>query len=220
MLNILFPRACVICRARLVPAEPWICLKCQFELPMACFHRTNDPFMKDRFYGRVRVSAATALFYFQKAGATQRLIHLIKYKGLQELGGHLGDWLGSELAEDPNYNDTDLVLPVPLHPRKQRKRGYNQVQRFATQLSKQIGGSIREDILVRTKYTPSLVFKGRHNRSGSQNPFSIREGNCLKDLKILVADDILTTGTTLEHCINAIWKYKPAQVRVATMATA
>lgn len=187
---------------------------------MACYHRTNDPHLKDRFYGRAQVAAATALFHFQKAGPTQRLIHLIKYKGLQELGGHLGDWLGSELAEDLNYNDTDLVLPVPLHPRKQRKRGYNQVQRFATQLSKQLNSSIREDILVRNLNTSSLVFKGRHSRSGGQNPFSIRHGNSLKDLKILVVDDIITTGTTLEHCIDAICKYKPAEVRVATMATA
>lgn len=215
-MDLFFPRCCPCCNNKLLKHETDICVWCLHALPLACHHRNNDPEMSDRFYGRVRVTQATALLQFQKAGATQKLLHCIKYKGRQQLGAWLGAWLGEELCQTA-YLQTDMVIPVPLHYRKLRKRGYNQVDRFARQLAKSLDASFADHLLIRSMDTHSSVFKGRHKRASALNPFGLTQPKDLHNKAILLVDDITTTGMTLEHCASLIWAGKPRAVRFATM---
>lgn len=216
MIDLFLPRICPCCSRRLLKHERSICLWCIHELPLACHHRTEDEAMKNRFYGRVRLTAATALLHFQKQGDTQKLLHLLKYRGKQKIGAFLGGWLGEELTTTA-FAQTDLVIPVPLHKRKLRKRGYNQVSRFAQKLALALDADYREDLLVRKSYTRSSVFKGRMRRAAVKNPFGIVQKELLKGKAILLVDDVITTGATLSHCATLVWTAKPHSLRMATM---
>lgn len=216
MIDLFLPRACPCCGQRLLKHEHCICLWCLHELPLACHHRTADLEMKHRFFGRVHLTAATALLQFQKQGYTQRLLHQLKYRGNQQIGSYLGNWLGEELT-DTGYARTQLVVPVPLHKRKLRKRGYNQVSNFAKKLALALDADYREDLLVRKNYTRSSVFKGRIRRVATKNPFAISRKQPILEKVVLLVDDVITTGTTLEHCASLIWTAKPSELRMATM---
>ena len=172
--------------------------------------------MFDRFYGRLRLSAATALLEFQKEGATQKLLHRLKYRGQQRIGKYLGNWLGEELRLT-QYKQTEVVVPVPLHKRKKRLRGYNQVASFAKALAKKLNAQYLDQVLIRTQYSRSSVFKSRKARSTVANPFKIERAELIKNKVVLLVDDVTTTGMTLEHCGSLMWEGKLAELRLATM---
>ncbi|WP_244593038.1 ComF family protein [Pukyongia salina] len=176
--------------------------------------------MKKIFYGRIPLENATSLLLFQKKGITQQLLHNLKYRGQQEIGTFLGTWLGSELAEHPDYKGVDLVIPVPLHRKKRRIRGYNQVSHFAIEIANKLGADYSESILQKKTGTRSQVFKNRLTRSQTHQIFELRETDLLKGKHVLVVDDIVTTGATLENCALALIKNGDVRVSFATMAMA
>ena len=220
MLNLLFPRVCSTCKSTLSKNETVLCVSCRHDLPIVCHHRTGSTAMKDIFYGRFAIEHATALLQFQKKGITQELIHNLKYRGQKEISSFFGSWLGSELSENSNYSQCELVIPVPLHKQKLKKRGYNQVTGFGTELAKALRIEYREDILVKISKTNSQVFKKRFTRFNSEEIFTVQNEDYIQNKHILLVDDIVTTGATMENCALQLLKNSNAKLSLAAIAIA
>lgn len=220
MLNLIFPKVCNGCNAKLLQAELVICTICRHKLPMACHHRNDDITMKNIFFGRIPVENATALLHFSKQGIVQQLLHNLKYRRQEEISGFLGKWLGAELAEGRQFRDIDIVLPVPLHKSKKRSRGYNQVSGFGMAIATALKVPYREDLLLRPVKGNTQAFFRRMMRFEQQQLFQIRDDHVLEGKHVLIVDDIVTTGATIEQCANEILKCKNTKVSAATMAIA
>ncbi len=220
MLNLLFPKICHGCSEVLQSTENVLCTACRHELPLAAHHLSGSDSMKGIFYGRVPVENATALLRFQKKGITQRLLHNLKYRGQQEISDFLGEWLGAELAENEDFKKIDVVIPVPLHKKKLRIRGFNQVAGFGKQIARSLGVEFREDILLKITKTRSQVLKKRLTRFQSEQIFSLDHADLLYNKHVLLVDDIVTTGATLENCATQLMNKTNARLSLATMAIA
>ncbi|PQB05649.1 ComF family protein [Aureitalea marina] len=220
MLDFLFPRVCHGCETVLYPEENVLCLYCLSKLPILAHHRYQDKQMELFFYGRLRLKYATSLVRFEKKGLTQRLLHKLKYHGKQQIGAFFGKWMGSELACTHLYNQIDLVVPVPLHPKKLRKRGYNQVERFAQEIAGQLRAAYEPTILKREGRRTSQVFRSRSARMLDETTFHVRDGAHLEGKHVLLVDDIITTGMTLELCGKELLKLNPSSLSLVTIAIA
>ncbi len=198
-----------------------LCTSCRHELPLTDFHRYNDPAIKKVFYGRLDINQATALFYFEKRGPVQELMHNLKYRGHDDISGFLGNWLGEDLKTIPSYNSVDVVIPIPIHPKKLKIRGYNQVSGFGKALAKHLCSDYRDDVLLKSKNTKTQVFKGRFTRSDEVlDAFSVVIDSSLEGKHLLLCDDILTTGATLESCALQLLKIPNIKLSLAVMAIA
>ena len=221
LIDIFFPKVCYACNNLLHDNELYICTTCRHDLPVTNFHFNQDKTVENIFYGRCQIEKATALLWFEKKGITQRLIHNLKYRGFEEIGQFLGDWLGNELNSSGYYKNIDAVIPVPLHKKKQRKRGYNQVTIFGKQIAKALQAEFMEDVLIKTTNTNSQVHKNRISR-WFNNPEVFKASNIEKiaNKHILLVDDLITTGATLESCILVLQKAPHVKISIATMAVA
>ncbi|QAA82153.1 ComF family protein [Aequorivita sp. H23M31] len=219
MLNVLFPKVCEGCGEMLSSTENLLCLLCRHQIPLTNFHKLDDTSLKNKFYGRFPLINATALFHFQKRGLTQELLHNLKYRGRKELSFLFGAWLGAELAENQKFNKVTMVIPVPLHKQKLKKRGYNQVEGFGIELAKALQVPYRDDILVKVSKTGSQVFKTRILRFEMEEMFLNQKIEEVTDQHILLVDDIVTTGATLEKCALQLLKGEGVKISIATIAT-
>ncbi len=220
MLNLLFPRVCVGCKEQLLKGEELLCLDCIHSLPIASFHKTGSEMLKDKFYGRFLAKNATALIYFQKRGLTQELLHNLKYRGKKEISSFFGKWLGAELAEYSQYKEIEMVIPVPLHKQKLKKRGFNQVEGFGKEIALALNVPYRDDILIKISKTGSQVFKTRILRFEAEELFHTQNLGEIKNKHILLVDDIITTGATLEKCALQLLKGENVKISIATIAIA
>ncbi len=176
--------------------------------------------MKTIFYGKFPVLEATAIIKFQKRGITQELLHNLKYRGQKQISSFFGKWLGAELSEIPHYQTIDMVIPVPLHKQKLKKRGYNQVEGFGVEIAKILDVPYYDDILIKISKTKSQVFKQRFTRFQSEEIFSLNKPQLIANKHILLVDDIVTTGATLENCALQLLKNTQAKLSLATIAIA
>ena len=219
LLNLFFPEACLGCRDYLNDNEIYICTSCRHELPVTNFHFDNNDAIKKVLYGRAKLEHATALLHFSKKSIVQQLMHNLKYRGYEDIGLFLGQWLGAELKTIKEYNTIDVVVPVPLHKSKFRKRGYNQVTKFGITIAEALEAEFNSSTLIKTTATRTQVFKSRLKRSSDSNAiFAIIEKQNLKGKHILLVDDIITTGATVEHCVNVLLTIEDVKISVATMA--
>ena len=221
LVNLFFPKICYACLNLLEDNQDTICLHCRHDLPVTNFHFNNDDTVLKVFYGRVKVEYATALFRFEKKSSVQQLIHGLKYKGYEKVGYVLGDWLGGELKAIEDYKDVDLVIPVPLHKNKLKKRGYNQVSKFGQQIAESLGVPYVDNVLLKITNTKSQVSKKRFARwNESDEFFTLQNKGIIENKHILLVDDIITTGATLEACVNILNQAKDIKVSIAVMAIA
>lgn len=219
LFNLFFPKVCLACSNFLSDNEEYVCTACRHDLPVTNYHFNDSEQVKKVFYGRVKLENAAALLRFQKKGIVQQLMHNLKYKGHEEIGIFLGDWLGDELKRSELFKNIDVVIPVPLHKRKYRKRGYNQVSNFARQLADSLDAIYLEDVLVKVTNTSSQVQKSRLARwDSNQEIFSVKNQNKIQGRHILLVDDIITTGATIEACSNLLLKSNNVKISVASMA--
>ena len=220
MLNLLFPKGCAGCKQQLLKQEDVLCTECVHSLPIASFHKTGNSVLKDKFYGRFLLQNATALAYFQKRGLTQQLLHNLKYRGRKEISSFFGKWLGAELSEIDCYKEIDLVIPVPLHKQKLKKRGFNQVEGFGNEIAKALDVPYRDDVLIKISKSGSQVFKTRILRFEAEEVFSIQNLEAINNKHVLLVDDIITTGATLEKCALQLLKGENVSISIATIAVA
>lgn len=221
LIDIFYPKVCYACSNFLLDNEVYICTSCRHDLPVTNFHFNNDKTVTNIFYGRSKIEQATALLWFEKKGISQKLIHNLKYKGYEEIGLFLGDWLGEELKAIESYQNIDAVVPVPLHKKKLRKRGYNQVTKFGQQIANSLQIEYIDDVLIKSTNTNSQVHKNRISRWLSNSEiFNTKNIDKITNKHILLVDDIVTTGATLESCITVLQKAENVKISIATMAVA
>jgi ComF family protein len=221
LLNLFFPDICLACANGLSDNERYLCTDCRHELPVTNFHFNDLEHIKRIFYGRIKLENATALLKFQKKGITQQLIHNLKYRGYQDIGTCLGAWLGHELSTTTAYKTIDVVVPVPLHKSKLRKRGYNQVTKFGVEIAKILNAEFNTQTLIKKRTAKTQVFKKRFARwSSVEEVFDIKNNTSLTGKHILLVDDIITTGATMEACANALLKIPNIKLSIASMAIA
>ena len=219
LLNLFFPRHCLACDGFLNDNEKLICTGCRHELPLTNFHFENDSTVKNILYGRVELEKATSLLHFRKKSIVQSLIHNLKYRGHEEIGDMLGKWLGNELDELGWANEIDLVIPVPLHKSRLRERGYNQVTKFGQAIAGSLNVQFEDKVLLRQSATKTQVFKGRIGRSDlSEAKFVVTNPSIIEGKHLLLVDDLITTGATIEGCANALLKAHGVKLSLATMA--
>lgn len=221
MLNLFFPKVCEACSNVLSDNELVICTNCRHQLPITNFHFDHTEAVKKVVYGRVKLENATALLHFSKKGMVQQLLHNLKYKGHKQISGFFGKWLGAELSNIEAYKTINVVVPVPLYRTKLRKRGYNQVADFAKEIAKCLDAEYNDSVLIKTRATRTKVFEGRLSRWNDDGAvFGIAENTSLSGKHILLVDDIITTGATVEACATELLKIDNIKLSLATMAIA
>ncbi len=214
-----FPEECLCCNEYLSNHESIICLICRHDLPLTNFSFEENNLIEKSFYGRIPLENATSLFYFFKKGNVQRLIHELKYKKQQQVGTFIGDWLGEQLTESPRFKTLDCIIPVPLHPKKLKKRGYNQVTTFGESLAIKLAIPYNSTILTRVSSTKTQTKKLRFERwKNVQELFHVQNNAALENKHILLIDDVITTGATLEACYGALRHTKNLKISIACMA--
>ena len=219
-IGLLYPNVCACCSTGLMRGEKYICSHCMHELPVTNFYKELDNPVTQVFWGRVEVEHAMANYFFRKGNRVQKLIHQIKYQGQKEMGTVLGKEMGKSLA-DSYFKKTDVIVPVPLHPHKLRKRGYNQSEWIARGVAEMMGKPVDTKILVRHSSTNSQTRRKRFDRwENVDSGFGLTDAAVFAGKHILLIDDVITTGATLEACIHAIQVSQNAKVSVATLAIA
>lgn len=221
LVNLFFPKVCYACLNLLGDQEDTICLECRHDLPITNFHFDNTTSVAKILYGRAQIELGTALFRFEKKGKVQQLIHNLKYKGHEHIGFVLGNWLGGELKTIEAYKNIDAVIPVPLHKNKLKKRGFNQVALFGQQVAEALDVEYLDDVLVKITNTNSQTNKNRFTRwTSNDDLFALKNLETIENKHILIVDDLITTGATLEACILALNNSKSIKISIATMAIA
>jgi ComF family protein len=219
IINLFFPEICAGCDALLLTGEQIICSHCRHEIPLTFHHLNRKNEATDKFYGRLPVEFVGTMAYFHKNGVVQKIIHKLKYQGQQRIGTAMGIWYAADLLAGSPLKPVDAVIPVPLHRKRLKMRGYNQVTTFAQALSDALPASYRDDILIRTVYSKTQTKKNLLNRnSASRDLFEVAfaETDCHKHY--LIVDDVLTTGATLEACGRAMLKIPGATISIVCMA--
>jgi len=216
--NLFFPVLCKSCNNPLNIGENIICTKCRHKLPQTNFHLYKNNQTEKIFYGRAKIEFASSFLFFYKNGLTQNLIHNLKYKGHQEIGTLLGNWFGEKLKKEAKLK-IDYVVAVPLHKKKERKRGFNQVDTFGEALSNKLGAKYSKNNLVRINQSETQTKKSRLARwINVKEIFSLIDSDIFENKSVLLIDDVVTTGATMEACCHEIEKSKNVRISVVTMA--
>ncbi len=214
-----FPIYCAACSSPLYKNERLLCTSCRHELPLGNFHNVNAKKIEKVFYGRAKIENAISLFVFHKDSLVQNLIHNLKYRGREEIGTELGQWLGSDMCQIPEYQLIDIVIPVPLHEKRLQERGYNQVEKFGIEIAKKLNIKYIDSVLKKKSYNKKQSKHGRLNRwINTFETFGVENESLLVNKHILLIDDIVTTGATIEACIHELTTIPGIKISIATMA--
>jgi len=218
-ISLIFPKICACCGNSLWKHEEIICTFCDFHLPRTNFHLEKDNPASKTFWGRAMIESATAFYYFNKGNKVQRLVHLLKYKGRKDIGIFIGEKQGQLLKYSPFFNTAEMIIPVPLHKKKLMQRGYNQSEQFAIGLGKAMRIPVNPYILFRNKFTETQTRKSRFNRwQNVSEMFALKDPLILEGKHILLVDDVITTGATLESCIAVLSAIPGIRISVAAIA--
>ena len=221
LINLFFPPVCAGCHSFLISNENVICTLCRHNIPLTYHHLNPENEAFKKFYGRISVEYASALLYFHKKGIVQELIHNLKYKGQEEVGTVLGEWYAEDLKNLEIIRSVDEIIPVPLHKRKLRERGYNQVTNFGLTLSENLNIPYNQSLLVRNIYSKTQSKKSFLNRSDAIDTiFDVAFTEKDHNKHFLLIDDVITTGSTLEACSHALLKIPGAKISIVCMAMA
>lgn len=216
-----YPEVCLACNRVLLKHEDVICNFCDIELPKTLFHTMKDNPLEKTFWGRVKLESVAARCYFRKKSKIQRLMHRLKYKGAKEIGIIIGEKYGHELLENSIFRSVNVIVPIPLHPDKERIRGYNQSEMFGIGLSKSMNIPQDTKHFLKATSTESQTKKNRYNRwENVKEIFTIEDEDFFKGKHILLIDDIITTGATIEAAAQMLLKIEGVRVSVVGIAAA
>ena len=220
-ISLIYPNLCAACGDVLLKNEITICTSCLFHLPKTNYHKYKDNPVSKTFWGRINIESAASIYYFTKSGNVQNMIHELKYKGNKKIGFYLGKMYGNELKHSDIFNNIDVIIPVPLHPKKEKKRGFNQSKIFADGLSISMNKPVDTISLIRTYSSESQTRKSRFNRwENVKEIFSIQHHENLINKNILLVDDVITTGATIEACGSLLLEIEGVKLFVVSIAVA
>ncbi|MGB3152894.1 MAG: ComF family protein [Maribacter sp.] len=217
--TLLLPIACFGCNVRLNRGEKLLCTVCRHQLPLTEYNFNVENGVDRIFYGRINIKKASSFLFFTENGIVKNLIHHLKYRSQEQIGEFLGDWYGQIIKENAFLEQIDFVIPVPLHKRKLKKRGYNQVALFAEKLASHLNAEYLENGLLKTANTRTQTKKSRLNRwHDNRSLYEVADSNILKNKKILLVDDVITTGATMEICGQVLKNIEGTSIYIASMA--
>jgi len=220
-ISLIYPRSCICCDNLLLKSEEFICNQCFINLPQSKFEAENESELDKLFYGRVPVQKAGAFLIFEKSGKVQKILHSIKYNGNKRLAFRVGQWYGEKLKEYNVFVMADCIVPVPLHPKKQKQRGFNQSEEFAKGLSDSLHIPVVNDNLIRAEFTSTQTKKSKAERwENVKDKFELMYPERLESKTILLVDDVITTGATLDACYQALNSAKEIKLSVISLAYA
>ncbi|MDB4036936.1 phosphoribosyltransferase family protein [Polaribacter sp.] len=219
LFYLFYPNICANCKEQLLQNEKVICTFCRHDLPLTNFKNYTRNKVSSIFSGRITIEKAYALLFFRKQGITKNLIHDLKYRGNEGVGVFFGNWIGEIVAKNKEFSTVDFIVPVPIHAKKKKIRGYNQVTKFGEYLSMHLKVPLNEDVLIRQSATKTQTLKSRFERFNDlESKFSARNTSIFKEKHILIIDDVITTGATLEACAKELLKTPGIKISILTMS--
>ena len=221
VLQLLFPHICAGCGSDHLQKDYCLCMRCLNSLPETNFELYKDNPVEKIFWGRTKLESATAQFYFTKESLMQQLMHQFKYKGNRALGLQLGRLMGTQLKQSNRFDSIEALIPLPLYPEKERKRGYNQATLLCEGIASAMGIPILDKAVRRPQHTDTQTRKGRIERwKNMEGKFILTQADLIADKHVLLVDDVITTGATLEACSIEILKTPGVKLSIATLCMA
>jgi ComF family protein len=221
LIALFYPRICCGCGSPLFKGEQVICLSCNIKLPRTEFGFSSDNPVEKLFWGRFPVKHASSFLYFRKSGLAQRLVHQLKYKGNRDIGNYLGQLYGQEIKEEILKTRPDMIVTVPLHQDRIKVRGYNQSDEIANGFSEATGIPFIRDVLIRKEMTATQTRKKRFERwENMESKFILNENISITGQHILLIDDVITTGATIEACGTVLADAKGVSVSIISLCFA
>lgn len=219
--GLLFPRICYGCGSSLLRNERIICTECHFVIPKTNFHNEPDNPVEKLFWGRCRIERAAAYSYYNRGSRIRNLIHNLKYRGITEIGHELGMIYGQSLKSSGFMSGISFIMPVPLHPSRERSRGFNQSLLICQGLSDATSIPVLNDVLIRSEVSATQTKRSRFERwENVEGIFTVKNSSLISGRHILLIDDVITTGSTIEACVNEISKIGGVKISVAAVAVA
>jgi ComF family protein len=220
-ISLLFPRLCYACGNHLSRNENLICTECYILIPRTGYHLEPENPVEKLFWGRCRIEKAAAFSFYNKGSRIRNLIHNLKYKGIRDVGYELGRIYGETLKNSDFTDDIDIIIPVPLHPSKKRVRGFNQSDIISQGLSEATGLPVNKLLLSRITVSSTQTKKSRYERwTNVEGIFSVADVANLRGKHVLLVDDVITTGSTIESCASELLKTEGVRVSVVALAVA
>lgn len=221
LLDLIYPNLCFICGETLLKSESHICLSCLNNIPSTNYHLLTDNPVEKRFWGKAPIFRGTSFFFFQKGSPFQKLLHELKYKGNKEIGEILGRYAAAELLNSPDFCSIDIIIPIPLHPKRFAQRGYNQSEWIGKGLSAVLDKPQNTNTLKRVKQTTTQTKKSVFERfENTEGIFELSGAKELEGKHLLLIDDVLTTGSTLNAAINTLLNIPNVKISIFTLAIA
>lgn len=218
-LHLIFPHNCLGCGSDVIAPDQQLCLRCIEALPATNFFNQPGNPVEASFYGRVPVRHAAAGYYFTKDSLIQHLIFQLKYRGNKHVGNYLGTLLGYQLKQSICFSDIDVLVPLPLNPKRKIKRGYNQATQICQGIQSVLDVPLIDHAVIRKVYTETQTHMGRINRwQNMEGVFAVKQPELLQNKHILLVDDVVTTGATLEACAIEILRIPHTTLSIATVA--
>ena len=216
-----FPQWCLICGKTLLEGEEYLCFHCLSNMPRTHLYLQKDNEMEKELWGKLPIERASAYLYYSKGGDVKKLLTELKYRGNADLGCFLGRCMTREMLSSGFFQGVDGIIPVPLHPRKQKIRGYNQSIMLANGISSITNIPVWNDLLIRTQNTQTQTRKGSYERwLNVKDIFECISPEQLKGKHVLLVDDVFTTGATLVACADAFRQIPDLRFSVLTLALA
>lgn len=217
LLHLLFPHVCTGCGNDVLSEESLLCMRCIEAMPETNFEQHTGNPVEKTFWGRLPLMAATAQFYFTKESLMQHLMHQFKYKGNRDLGFQLGCIMGEQVRKSGRF-DADVLVPLPLFPAKEKRRGYNQATVLCEGMAKVMKIPVLDKVISRPQHTETQTKKGRVERwKNIEGKFFLDNPAAVENKKVLIVDDVVTTGATLEACGMELLKASGVQLSIATL---
>jgi len=220
-MHLFYPHLCNGCGSDLLQKNHLLCLKCINDLPHTRFAQYAGNPVEKYFWGRLNITAAHSEFYFSKGSLVQELIHQLKYKGNTAIGAYLGGMMAETLIKSGRFNTIDGLIPLPLYPEKEHHRGYNQAAIICNGMSVIMNVPVLNGCVIRQRFTETQTRKHRTERwENVDKSFAVKNARALHGKHLLLVDDVITTGATLEACGATILQLENTKLSIATLAQA